>query len=313
MMSLALTLSPGYGQSLSEVLDRLEPELFLPGIVSTGDFEYGSSLSKDEKTFAFVKSIEGFQRSVLVYTQQAENGWEEPQLFPFSGEWHDTNHYFHEPSERFYFTSRRPSGVEGVSGSNLWFVPLDSLFTAQPKLLPGFNDEYSVIYPTVDQDMNVRFCAGRPGGLGGLDLYISTFRNNQYQTPQPLSVFNTTRSDADPELSPDGQLLAYTSQREGGLGHYDLYIAIRQENGDWSQPVNLGPKINSPYMDSDPIFSKDGTRLFFSSRKVIPMGKWPEKNTSYEALQSSLHSPDNGLMNIYVVDIKELKKVLGQK
>lgn len=313
MISLVLVLSPGFGQSLSEVLDRMEPELFLPGIVTTGDFEYGSSLSKDEKTFAFVKSIEGFQRSVLVHIQRGENGWQELQVFPFSGEWHDTNPYFHEPSRRFYFTSGRPSGVDGVSGSNLWFLPLDSLFIAQPKLLPGFNDQYSVIYPTVDEDLNVRFCAGRPGGLGGLDLYISTFQNNQYQAPQPLSAFNTSMSDADPELSPDGQLLAYTSQREGGLGHYDLYIAVKQENGQWSEPINMGPKINSPYMDSDPIFSKDGARLFYSSGKVMPMRKRPEKITTYEQLQSTLDSPDNGLMNIYVVDIQALKEFLDQK
>ena len=313
MTCLVFASNPCHSQRVKEVLEKLEPELFLPGIVSTGDFEYGSSLSADEKTFAFVKSIDGFQRSVLVYTQHDQNGWQEPKVFPFSGEWHDTNPYFHELSRRFYFTSRRPSGVEGISGSNLWYVPIDSLFTAQPKLLAGFNDEHSVIYPTIDSDLNIRFCAGRPGGLGGLDLYISTFHNNQYQAPQPIASLNTSRSDADPELSPDGKLLVYTSQREGGFGHYDLYASVKQENGEWSEPVNLGPKINSAYMDSDPIFSKDGTRLYYSSRKVMPQMKRPEKITSYEALQSTLHSPDNGLMNIYVVNIEALKEYLLKK
>ena len=106
-------------QTLEEVLVNLKPKLVAPGVISTGDFEYGSSLSEDGKTFAFVKAIRGFERSVLVYSSLENNQWSSPEIFPFSGKWHDTNPYF-IGNDTLYFTSRRPVKDETINGSNLW-------------------------------------------------------------------------------------------------------------------------------------------------------------------------------------------------
>jgi len=76
----------------------------------------------------------------------------------------------------------------------------------------------------------------------------------------------------------------------------------------------MGSVINSNKMDSDPIFSKDGKWLFFSSDRVRPFGGHPEKIKSYQELKESLSTPDNGLMNIYRVDISAfMQYVSGMK
>jgi Tol biopolymer transport system component len=65
---------------------------------------------------------------------------------------------------------------------------------------------------------------------------------------------------------PDGTLLVFVSDREGGLAGADLY-ASRNASGAWSPVRNLGPTINSTFADFAPAFSPDGAYLFFTSER----------------------------------------------
>lgn len=66
-----------------------------------------------------------------------------------------------------------------------------------------------------------------------------------------------------PSLTPDGKTLYFSSDRVGGFGGFDLYVS-NYENGKWSDPENLGSKINTPKNDLYPYFHPSG-RLYFSS------------------------------------------------
>ena len=138
-----------------------------------------------------------------------------------------------------------------------------------------------------------------------LNIYISKLNNNQYSQPNPVDELNTDASDADPEVSPDGRFMFLTSKRHGGLGNYDLYVFKKQEDGKWGEGINLGPKINSIYMDSDPILASDGNTLYFSSDR-LDTSNINEGFKDYKTLLSSYNDIHNGLMNICKVDISEL-------
>ncbi len=85
-----------------------------------------------------------------------------------------------------------------------------------------------------------------------LDLYVSTLASPDLLTwsrPSPLSaVINTTQYEGAPYMAWDNRTLYYASERFGGMGGADIFVSRRI--GDswaaWSQPVNLGPRINSP-------------------------------------------------------------------
>src|SRR5882762_9208360 len=64
------------------------------------------------------------------------------------------------------------------------------------------------------------------------------------------SVINSTASDQQPAISPDGLSLYFTSNRvAGSLGGFDMYVVQRASVNDaWGSPVNLGPAVNT---DSD--------------------------------------------------------------
>ncbi|MEM9363179.1 MAG: hypothetical protein AAGA43_11115 [Bacteroidota bacterium] len=292
---------------LNTILENLEVELVEPGIVSTSDFEFGTTLSPNESTLFFVKGLPGFQRTVIVYVEKEDDQWSEPKVAPFSGIYNDTNPYFSKQGNRLYFTSNRPSGIERVRGSNIWYVEKIRDDWSEPKLVKGeINDEFDIIYPTIQTDGTIHFVSwNRPNSKNG-DIYISKLENGKYSQPELVDELNTLASDADPEVSPDSKYMFLVSQRKGGYGHYDLYVSKRQSNGVWGELINLGPKVNTFFMDSDPVLSPDGETLFFSSDKFDTTVSSASTYNSYDSIVKFYNKIQNGRMNIYKVEIKEL-------
>jgi hypothetical protein len=56
---------------------------------------------------------------------------------------------------------------------------------------------------------------------------------------------NDSRVSLHPWIAPDKSYIIYSSPREGGYGNSDLYIHFKDDRGDWSDPINLGDKINT--------------------------------------------------------------------
>ena len=86
-------------------------------------------------------------------------------------------------------------------------------------------------------------------------------------------VVNSRSTDRTPELSPDGLSLYFASNRPGGFGFTDIYVARRAGlEQPWSQPANLGAVINSSAIDGAPHLSRDGHHLYFSSGRAGGLG-----------------------------------------
>jgi Tol biopolymer transport system component len=62
----------------------------------------------------------------------------------------------------------------------------------------------------------------------------------------------------------NGQEVVFSSNRSGGQGSQDIWVATRENGGEaWSQPVNLGTNINTSASESRPSLSWDGETLYF--------------------------------------------------
>jgi hypothetical protein len=78
---------------------------------------------------------------------------------------------------------------------------------------------------------------------------------------------NTSRNDGCPIESPDGRSLYIASNRAGGLGGQDIWVAERATRNDpWGTPHNLGEPVNSPANDFCPT-PLHGKRLLFVSER----------------------------------------------
>jgi len=90
----------------------------------------------------------------------------------------------------------------------------------------------------------------REDSQGKQDLYLSFLQENgSYSEPQNLGpVVNTSESDFAPFLGHDNRSLFFASYGHDGMGGSDLYVSYRLDETwmNWTEPVNLGPYINTP-------------------------------------------------------------------
>jgi outer membrane protein OmpA-like peptidoglycan-associated protein len=106
------------------------------------------------------------------------------------------------------------------------------------------------------------------------DLFISQWKDGAWETPTPISAaINTPNNEGTCTISADGKIMVFTScEGRRSYGSCDLFIT-RKEGDRWTEPENLGPQVNSPYWDSQPSLSPDGSKLFFSSDRPYGIGK----------------------------------------
>jgi Tol biopolymer transport system component/tetratricopeptide (TPR) repeat protein len=176
-----------------------------------------------------------------------------------------------------YFASSRPGGFGGVG--DIWMTQRatrNDPWSTPVNLGPVVNSSAAEASPSISADgLSLFFCDGargfsapqRPGGLGGVDLWVTTRTSPEAEWQPPLNLgptINSTSFDAEPAISSDGLSLYFESERPGGYGGLDIYVASRATRDDpWGTPVNLGPPVNSGISDAGPSISMDGRALFF--------------------------------------------------
>lgn len=123
---------------------------------------------------------------------------------------------------------------------------------------------------TISNDGNtLYFTSNRDGGFGGLDIYKAT-KNNKGKWDDAVNLgptINTEEDEDAPFLDLDGKTLYFSSSGHKGMGESDIFKSIMSDNGDWSEPENLGYPINSVESDLYFVLSGDGRHAYFSSAK----------------------------------------------
>lgn len=104
------------------------------------------------------------------------------------------------------------------------------------------------------------------GDTADTDLYLSDWDGRLWSRPVPLTSLNTESNERSPSFSPDGRFLYFSSDRPGGQGGYDLFRA-RREGAAWTATESLGPPVNTPFDETGPALSADGSKLYFSSNR----------------------------------------------
>jgi hypothetical protein len=119
--------------------------------------------------------------------------------------------------------------------------------------------------------LELYFGSDRPGGRGGSDIWVTTRTtvDSDWSIPVVLGpAVNGPKDDYAPSISADKLSLYFGSDRQGGIGSHDIYVATRPTIEDpWEAPVNLGPIVNTSAYESKPSISSDGLSLFFGSNR----------------------------------------------
>ena len=193
-------------------------------------------------------------------------------------------------SKKIFFNSRRPESDEAprdVEGDgkyfeNIYFTVWDSAKQqwAPADEIPGQINQKSahVACTGITSDGKQIFIYKNdmtdPEARGG-DIFVSKVSNNKWRTPEPLGKpVNTSYWEGGACLSPDGKTIYFTSERKGGYGNSDIWMAKRKSKTEWDTPVNLGPDVNSPYDEAGLFLAPDGKTLFFCSNGARSMGSY---------------------------------------
>lgn len=97
---------------------------------------------------------------------------------------------------------------------------------------------------------------------------------SDYTVSNAGKTINTEYDEWFPMVLRDGLTLFFSSNRPGGFGDLDIYVCTRKSiNGEWSEPKNLGPNINTSAMEHSVTVSQDGHWMVFTSEKKGGYGK----------------------------------------
>ncbi len=169
----------------------------------------------------------------------------------------------------------------------------------------SFNEKGDVIYFTrcdVEKNKNV-----------GCRIYTSSKKGNSWDEPKVLELGKDSANYIHPTVSPNELTIVFASNRAGGEGDYDLWMAKRSKKSQpFGAPVNLGKKINTPAKEEFPCFRNDST-LYFSSNGLVGLGgydlfvtrlqngEWSEP----ENLKAPLNSVKDDIGIIFYPDSKK--------
>jgi hypothetical protein len=247
---------------------------FAPGVISTSDlYESRLSFSPSRNTIYWSVTSEpsppgsSIVSTILTAERSAGGGWTAPAIASFSGVYSDGDPAVSPYGDRIYFSSSRPGGMAPNSPLNdVWVSERTASGWSVPvNAGPNVNSTANELYPSSDVYGNLYFASDRDGGQW--DLYRARrLPNGSFAAAEkvPGQPNHPNRWEFNPEISPDGRTLLFaTYGRPDSYGDVDIFVSRLQPNGNFGQPQNIGPCVNTVAPEFHPTVLWDRNELYF--------------------------------------------------
>jgi Tol biopolymer transport system component len=287
--------------------------LFAPGIVSTGFMETSATFTPDGKKVYFTRSDVQFSDNTIMQSTFKNGRWSEAQVASFSGVWRDSEPFVTRDGSKLFFVSNRPlkegekplvatSNGRSFPGANIWYVTKkgDS-WSEAVHVDVDVNGSLTIYNPSVAANGNLYFSGLIEKDQKATAIFRSVYNNGVYGKAEKMPFNDARYTFMDPSVSPDEKFIVFAFNGPGTMGSADIYI-IRQKDGKWAEPVNLGASVNSASLENAPCLSPDGKTIYFTSMRTDVIN-FPKKKENTKELLKRLGSPLNGSRNIWQVDI----------
>ena len=199
------------------------------------------------------------------------------------------------------FTARRPNSTGGKIDKNL-NENFEDIYISYKNENGEWSEAKNVGEPvnTSNHDANSGISADGQkfiiylGKKNGGDLFESTLTGDIWSKPESFGKhINTDYHESSAAYSPDGRSLYFVSDRPGGLGQHDIYVAQLDEKGKWGEVKSLGNVINTKYEEEGVFMHPDGKTLYFSSKGHSSMGGYDIFKSVYDASTKTWSEPQN--------------------
>jgi hypothetical protein len=308
------------GEYLGQTPPGDTAELFAPRIVSTGMYTRDVAMTPEGDEIYFGVLLGGL--AVIMETKLVNGRWTRPEVAPFSNnpDYLNLEPHITPDGQHFYFLSTRPPTGEELSedeirawvNQDIWAMDrMDGGWGEPYNPGPPINTDAPEFFPSTTRDGTMYFTRGVDGSQESF-IYRSRLVAGAYTEAERLGPnVNSTASQYNAFIAPDeSYLIVCTSLREDGLGRDDYFVVFRDENDNWSTPINMGARVNTPRGgEFSPYVSPDGKYLFFMAARPRPVDPLPAVLTA-DFLRDLQSGPHNGDVNIFWIDagfIEELR------
>lgn len=287
-------------------------KLFAPNTISTGMNERDFAITPDGNEIFFCREVGNFKYTTIFYTQRINNIWTAPEVFEYCT---NPTYKYVEPhltidGKKLFFISTMPIDSAFLGNEDIWVstkveskwekpqnigLPVNS---KSKEFFPSVTQEGTIYYTHLDTITNEEF------------IYRSQLVNGAYQQPEKLGPnVNIGKARYNAFVATDESYIRIPAYgMADSFGGTDYYISFRDSLDNWSQPINMGPQINtSNPKEWSASVSGDNKYLFFMSGQ---MGHNRLNRLSQQSFQEFYNSPQNGNSDIYWISssiIDELK------
>jgi hypothetical protein len=232
------------GPYLGQKLPGLTPEIFAPGIVSTGQRDGSGFFSPDMKEFYFTRKSDEGNKWSLIGFKSDNNRWHQSVVRPRVGR-----------------PNISPDGKTMHLGKQ--YMTRNGDGWSEIKSLGSPYEEIRIMRLMSSSKGTYVLDEGTRDGNGV--LRYSSLKDGVREEPKPFGKeINTGTWNAHPFIAPDESYLIWDGERDSGFGDNDLYISFRQQNGAWGEAINMGDKINTEAPENGASVTPDGKYLFFN-------------------------------------------------
>ncbi len=280
LLVLSSTCSQFYAQSVMETLSIRNEES-----INTKTLEYCPIIYKDQLIFTSTRPTAGSPMTrwrdekkqfsdLYIAEKSTYGGFYNARRLPgkASSPVHDGVATFNQTGDEMFFTRNNENGKNenNVINLKIYTAQLSNNIWQNVQELPLNDEHFSNCHPALSADGSaLYFASNRPGGFGGMDIYVSKNINGVWQQPQNLgATINSDRNEVFPFIAQTGALYfaANNSQSMGGL---DLFKAEKADGAAKFNPAkNLGQDFNSKADDFGFCTNADGTEGYFSSNRA---------------------------------------------
>lgn len=161
------------------------------------------------------------------------------------------------------------SWEKGLGSCDIYYVRFVNGKWSEPINIRSINTSSWESQPCISYDGDELFFVRRDKRTATSDIYVSMRdENGDWLSAKPLARnINTEGNEMAPFIHYDGKTLYFSSDSHPGMGGYDLFMSLRDENGEWSKPVNLGYPLNTCDDEINLVISNDAAKAFVSASK----------------------------------------------
>jgi hypothetical protein len=258
------------GEYLGQAEPGMSSRLFAPRFVSTEYGELNSVFSQRGQEFYFSRRGIPGKPSAIMVTRQSGGAWSPPEVVAFDDRFSAIDLFIAADGQQMIFCSNRPRERGGAirEDHDFWISQRDGGGWGEPQLFAaGALSDFEEYYPIVTRNGNLYFNSQREG-IGTNNIYRSSLVDGRYESAEKLpEPVNSQYREFDAYVSPEEDMVIFSSERPGGFGRSDIYVSFRDADGSWHEPLNLGEEVNSRDSEFGAMPSPDNRYFFFTSNR----------------------------------------------